>query len=222
MKLNWSWQTGVIAGAGVVAIVIAAAGFLLAVQPQRTKLRSVEDQISAAQAQFSAMHASASRKPQIDAAELFQLSRAMPEADDMPGILLALSQIAARSHAALVGVTPQPRVALANGSSAVPLQVTINGAWPQITTFLRLVRDQVALSGKRLAVAGRVFDVDSVQLTATNNSPLQAQLQMNAFDYGAPTAPTSTPGTQQATSTTATTTTSSGSQQAAGTQGSGG
>jgi Tfp pilus assembly protein PilO len=220
VNVKWSWQLGAIAGLGVLGLIVALVGFLVAVQPQRTKLRTVEAQIATAQSQFAALHATAGRKPQIQAAELFQLSRAMPKADDMPGILVGLSQLTSVSHVTLISVTPRPRVALADGSSAVPLAVTIGGTWTQVTSFLRHVRDQVALHGTRLAVAGRVFDVDNVQLTSQSQSPpLLAVLQMNAFDYGAPPSATATAGTQAATTTT---TTSSSSQQAAGTQGSGG
>jgi Tfp pilus assembly protein PilO len=218
VNVKWSWKLGAIVGFGALGFIVALAGFLLAVQPQRTKLSSVEAQIATAQAQFAALHATSGRKPQIHAAELFQLSRAMPNTDDMPGILLDLSQLAAVSHVSLVSVTPRPRVTLADGSAAVPMTVTIGGNWTQVTSFLRHVRDQVALSGSRLAVGGRVFDVDDVQLTSqTTNPPLQAVLEMNAFDYGAPPSATATAGTEAPT-----TTTTSGSQQAAGTSGSGG
>lgn len=219
MSIKWSWQLGAIVGLGVLALIVALAGFLLAIQPQRTKLASVEAQDATAQSQFAAMHATKGHAPQIGAAQLFQLSRAMPKADDMPGILLGLSQLSAVSHVDLIAVTPQPRVALADGSSAVPLTVTINGDWTEISSFLRHVRDQVTLHGKRLAVGGRVFDVDSVALTTQSKLPLQAVLAMNAFDYGAPPSATATAGTQAATTTT---TTTPSSQQAAGTQGSGG
>jgi Tfp pilus assembly protein PilO len=203
----------------VFAVVVAIAGYLLAIQPQRTKLSAVEAQITSAQAQLVGLHATAGKKPHLQTAQLFQLSRAMPNADDMPGILLDLSQLASASHATLIAVSPQSRVALLDGSSAVPLRVTVDGTWTEITSFLRHVRNQVSVSGTRLSVAGRVFDVDNVQLTtqAKPQSPLEAFLTINAFDYGAPPSATATAGTQAATTTTS----SSSSAQAAGAQGSG-
>ncbi|HEY2326629.1 MAG TPA: type 4a pilus biogenesis protein PilO [Gaiellaceae bacterium] len=219
MKLTW--QQGSMIVCGVVAVIIAAGGFLVAVRPQQTKLKSVDEQIATAQAQFAGLHATAGKKPQIDAAQLFQLSRAMPKADDMAGILLDLSQIATSSKVSLISVAPQSRVALADGSSAVPMQVTIAGSWSQVTAFLRDLRDQVQLNGKRLTVGGRVFDVDQVQLSAQQTKqPIQALLTLSAFDFGAPPSATATAG-QGAPSTTTTTTTSSGSQQAAGATGGG-
>lgn len=218
--MKWSWELGVLIGAAVLAFVIAVAGYLLVIQPQRTKLTAVKAQITSAQQQLVGLHATAGHKPQIEATQLFQLSRAMPASDDMPGILLNLSQLASESHASLVAVAPQPRVALPDGSSAVPLKVTVGGSWSAITSFLRHVREQVSVTGKRLSVAGRVFDVDNVQLLSEAKPlpPLEALLTINAFDYGAPPSATASAGTQAA---TAATTTSSSSTQAAGAQGGG-
>jgi len=200
---------------------------MLAIKPQTAKTRSLDAQIAQAQVQYLALHGGSHGAPELHAAELFQLSRAMPEKDDIPGIVLELARLAANSRVQLLAIVPQPRVALADGSSAVPLTVTVNGRWPKISAFMRLVGEEVKVRGKSFSVGGRLFDIDSIQITPPNVSSsstgIQAIVQMSAFDYGAPPSPTATAGAANGMTTTTTTSTtpaSSGSQQAAGASGS--
>lgn len=217
--------TLVAAGLGALALVIAAAGFLLAVEPQRSKAASVENQIAAAEVQLTSLHAGGTRGPSIRAAQLFQLAQAMPDEPDVPGILLDLGRAAQASGVSLAGVTPAATVVLPDGSSAIPLSVTVNGSWGGITAYLRLLRDQVQVHGQALTVSGRVLDVDNVQISANQTTSgkgaapskgeLQAILTMNAFAYGAPGSAATSPTSTSTTGTT-TTTTSSSSAEAAG------
>jgi hypothetical protein len=104
----------------------------------------------------------------------------------------------------------------------VPLRVTIVGGWNGVAAFLKHVDQQVRFDRRGFSVAGRLFDVDTIQITPTTGSDVQASLTMSAFDYGAPPSPSATAGgpasatTTDTTSTTTTTTPSSGTQQAAG------
>jgi Tfp pilus assembly protein PilO len=220
-------QTASVAALVFVAVLIAAGGFLTVVKPQQTKVRSLDAQIAAAQAQSAALHRAGSRVPQLRTAELFQLSRAMPDDDDMPGILFELSRLADAASVSLVAIQASPRVALPDGSSALPLRVTVDGRWIDVAAFLRRVREQVQRTTHGFSVAGRLFDIDDIQMQpgqeATGpQSTIEAQLTMNAFDYGAPPSPTATAGaagagTTGTTTTTTTTSPSSGSQQTSGT-----
>jgi hypothetical protein len=220
-----SRKTLACAGFGVLALLVALGGFLVVVKPQQSKVQSLDTQIAIAQAQYAALHTAGSHTPHLHAAELFQLSRAMPDNDDMPGILIELSHLANVSSVALTAVQPSPRLALTDGSSAVPLRVTIDGSWTNIAIFLRHVRNEVQGTKQHLSIAGRLFDIDNIQIEPrlSDTAPagtIEAVLTMNAFDYGAPPSPTATAGASGATSTTTTTTTttpSSGSQQAVGT-----
>jgi Tfp pilus assembly protein PilO len=204
----------VIGGLGALALIVALAGFLLAVRPQVSKTHKLDDEIAAAQLQLAGLRtAGTPKKPDIRAAELFQLARAMPDAPDMPGLLLELSRLADVSDVELAGLQPGQATQLTDGAMALPLQITVQGSWENVTRFLRNVRHNVrALAGGRLAVAGRLLDVDSIQISpAGTGSAIQAVLAVNAFQYGVAPAP----------APTTTTTTSSGStdQQAAGTTG---
>jgi hypothetical protein len=218
-------QTLAVAGFALLALVVAGAGFLLMVQPQRSKARSVGKQIAAAQAQLESLHSGSGPPPAIRAADLFRLAHAMPGVDDMAGVVLDLSQLAANSKLKLVSIRPSPRVALADGSSALPISVTVDGNWKGLSAFLKTVRRRVELAGRNsLAVTGRLYDIDNVQVqSAPTPNELEAVLTMDAFDYGAPPSPTATAGAANgstsagATTTTTTTTSGSGAPQAAGT-----
>lgn len=222
-------QQVTIAGLVLAAVVVALAGYVLAVRPQSAKVRSLDAKIQLAQQQYQTLHdASSGRDKSLHAAELFQLSRAMPDGDDQPGIMLELSRLAAASSVKLLSVSIQSRVALTDGSSAVPMNVTVDGSWLGVAHFLHQVRNEVQMHGTALSIGGRLFTVDQIEIVPSPNKSgwVEGQLKMNAFDYGAPPSPTATAGVTGSTTTTSTTTTTttpstSGSQQAAGAAGSG-
>jgi Tfp pilus assembly protein PilO len=186
------------------------------VQPQRKKAASLNEQIANAQAELAGLQSGGTKRPTIRAAELFQLARAMPDTPDVAGMLLDLSRLADQSRVELVSVQPSTPAALADGSTAVPLRVTVDGSWTTITDFLGAMRRQVQVHGGKLSVGGRLFDVDSVQVAQSQDKKraIEAQLTVNAFVYGASGVPGA--ATPTSTTTTTTTTSSSESQQAAG------
>jgi Tfp pilus assembly protein PilO len=223
MKKRPSTTLMAIGGLGAFALVVALAGFVIAVMPQLSKAGTLDDQIASAQLQLAGLHGGPAKKPDIKAAELFQLSRAMPDQPDMPGLLLELSRLADTSSVELAGLQPGAAAQLTDGAMALPLQLTVQGSWTNVTKFLRNLRANVRTHAGRLTVAGRLFDVDSVQITPVASGPasdIQAVLAVNAFQYSvAPPPPPVTSTTT--TSTTTTTSSSSTDQQAAGSTGGG-
>lgn len=216
--------TVVVGGLGALAIVVVLAGLLLVIQPQRAKADATGAKIAAAQRELASLHAGGTTHiPSIRAAELFQLSRAMPDGSDVPGIVLNLAQLADSSSVSLVSVKPSTPATLTNGATALPLSVTVDGNWSGVTRFLHNVRLQVRVRGSGLNVTGRLFDIDSIQLQpGAQGKGMEAVLSINAFSYGKPVPPAASPTTTSTTTTTTTTTTpASASEQAAGTTGTG-
>jgi hypothetical protein len=195
-------------------VVVAGGGWLLVVKPQRQQVQQLDLKIAGAQTQLATLRGTEPGTAVVGAPDLFRLAQAMPSNDDVPGILLNLSRLARASKLKLVAVRPSPRETLATGAAAVPVDITVDGSWRGLTSFLRAARQQVALRGTDLAVTGRLFDVDDIQVTAAQApTEIEAVLSLSAFDYGAPPSESATAGTANAsttTSTTATTTTSSG------------
>jgi hypothetical protein len=226
MKMKALDRTKLILGGLVlVAIVVAIAGFVLAVQPQQSKQSSLDDQIATQQVELANLHTRVHNgKPDLQAAELFQLYRAMPDTVDQAGIVLTLAQLAERAHVTIVSVQPSTTVTLTDGAQAVPVAVVLGGTWSQVAAFLAALRSQVKTHGQQLAVAGRLFDIDQIQVgtsqpgsasSGPQAGPIEVHLGLNAFVYGTPPPPT----TPSATTTTSTTPSTSGSEQAAGTTG---
>ena len=192
----------------VAALGVAAGGYLVLVQPQRQRAQVLATRIADARAQLASLREGADGKPVVGASDVFRLAQAMPAADDVAGILLDLSRLARASRLSLVAVRPAPRISLPDGAAAVPIGVTLDGSWSGLSSFLRAVRGQVAVRGDGLSVVGRLFDVDSLQVTATSPPhELEAVLALSAFDYGAPASQSATAGA----STTETTATTAGS-----------
>jgi hypothetical protein len=199
------------------AFVVLGAGAFLVVLPQRSKTQTLDGKIADAQAQLLALHRSGPRSvPTVDAVSVYDLTRAMPDSDDMPDALVELARLASASKATLAGVRPAAVTALPNGSSALPIQLTVNGSWQAVSGFLARLRNEVEPDGGTWRVHGRLFEIDTVQLTPGEGDGLQALLGISAFDYGPPPAhPTTT------TTTTTTTTPAPTGQQAAGVPGEG-
>ncbi|HVW89088.1 MAG TPA: type 4a pilus biogenesis protein PilO [Gaiellaceae bacterium] len=199
----------------VLAIVVLGAGGFFVVLPQRSQTHTLDGKIAEAQAQLLALHRSGTRGvPTVDAVSVYDLTRAMPDSDDMPDALVELARLASASKATLAGVRPAAATVLSNGSSALPIQLTVNGSWQAVSGFLARLRNEVEPDGSTWRVHGRLFEIDTVQLTPEGDG-LQALLGISAFDYGTPAAHPTT------TTTTTTTTPAPSSEQAAGLPGEG-
>jgi hypothetical protein len=217
---------------GLVAsgLAVLALGLVLVVQPQRDELKTLHTQIDQAQTEIASTQASRAGTSSAGATQIFQLSRAMPVADDMPGILLSLSRTAAATSTALISVRPSNRMTLPDGSSAVPLQIVLDGSYAGVEHFLAQLRAAVRVVRGNARTDGRLFLVDQVQLTSSSGSPagtgpqseMSATLNLVAFDYSAPAVTASGTGLA-ATSATGEATNGSASVSAAGpTTGAGG
>ncbi len=217
----------ILGGLVLVALIVGIAGFMMVVQPQQSKQSSLDSQIASQQIELANLHTRVhDGKPDLQAAELFQLGRAMPDTVDQAGIVLTLAQLAERAHVSILSVQPSTAVTLTDGAQAVPVVVVLGGTWSNVAAFLVALRSQVKTHGQQLVVAGRLFDVDQIQVAMSQSQsgsggsspqagPIEVHLNLNAFVYGTPAPPT----TPSSTTTTSTTPSTSSSEQAAGTTG---
>jgi hypothetical protein len=185
------------------AVLVGVAGYLTAVRPQQAHARRLDGRIADAQAQLLALEQARSSAAAVSPAELYQLARAMPTADDVPDILLDLDRAARAAHVQLVSVRPSPDAPLADGSKAVPLTVVVGGSYAHATSFLRAMRSEVQRGRGGIVATGRLFGVDGVQLTLGEGNDVVATIQMNAFVYAPP--PTTTAASTTVTTTDAST-----------------
>jgi type IV pilus assembly protein PilO len=202
---------GVIVGA---ILVVALAGWFLLVRPQGAKVTDLKRQATDVEQRIQAYHqqvAAARSAPKIEVADVYRLAKAMPSKTDMPDLLLELSQLARDTGIRFDSISPQAGVVVGS-YQVLPITVTFNGNFYNLSDFLYRLRSLVSVHGGRLDATGRLFAVDTLTF---NESPLkfpqiQATLVIDAFVYGAaapvPTAIPTTP-TETTTSTTTTTTT---------------
>jgi hypothetical protein len=210
-KVSLSRRNLLLYGLPVFGLLLGLTGHFALVAPQKAKAQQLQSQLASVQAQVdAASHKPANRvkhpKPKsVDASDLFQLTKAMPDSNDMPGILLDLSKLAAASNVSIASVTPSAIVPL-SGYGALPLSVVLTGKFDQVAGFLRRLRGQVAVrKNGRPDAAGRLFVTNEVQMTSTDGSSVSATLNLDAFVYGAGT-PAPAVGATGASGATTTTT----------------
>jgi Pilus assembly protein, PilO len=223
--------------AAAAVLVLAVFGWLALVRPEASKLESVRaDEVAAQQTltDYQQRLAATRSAPRIDVADIYRLAAAMPDKVDMPELILELSQLARDSGIRFESITPQGASSVGS-YSALPIAVTFNGNFYNLSDFLYRLRSLVSVHAGRLDATGRLFEVDTLsfgesQLKFPN---IEASLVIDAFVYGssatlpaATAAPISTTttttgattssGTTPETNTTPTTSTTSGNASAAG------
>jgi Tfp pilus assembly protein PilO len=194
----------------MIFISVCAVGYFALISPERSQASQLSGQIASVQTELTVAEGASAKPLPFRASDLFRLAKAMPSANDMPGIVIELRNLAAQSSVALTAVRPAPPMPLALGYSALPVAVTVAGTYTAVSRFMGLIRRDVRLSGTApLEVGGRLFDADSIQLqAAAKGDSLTATLALDAFVYTG--AILSSPGTTngQSTSSTGSTTTS--------------
>jgi hypothetical protein len=194
---------------------VAGLAYLVVVGPQRSKAAEMQSEVTAMTKQVDAARAKSidGRKvAPIKIADLFRLSKAMPDQTDMSGLLLQLNGLAADTGIVFDSITPQA-VTSQTGYQVVPVQVVFHGNFYDLADLLYRLRTLVTVNGGRLDATGRLFAVDTVDFAEGKGGfpEIQANLLIDAFVYGTGTATgpatASTPATGTTTDTSTTTTT---------------
>ena len=204
----------VIAAVVVGLIVYGLAGYFLLVSPQKSKAAELERQTAATEQQidqYRILAAQAAATPPIRVAELFRLTKAMPDSVDMAGVILELSRVARQSGIEFDSITPQGATPV-SGYSTVPLTVEFDGNFYELSDFLFRLRNLVRVHAGELDAQGRLFLVDSISFgeSTTSFPQIKASMTVHAFVYGdlsVPAPAETAPATTDTTSTTTETTT---------------
>jgi hypothetical protein len=193
----------------VAALAVAlAVGWFVVIAPKRSEASKLARQIDDTRALIAAAQSGGSETQvqPIRVADLFQLSRAMPDRSDIPGVLLQLSEISAETGVNFQSITPHDPVQL-GAYQQVGIDLVFQGHFYDLSDFLYRLRNLVGVHNGVLAATGRLFSVDSI---AFNEGELQfpqvkATLTVSAYVFGDGTltiAPTVTGAAQAATVTT--------------------
>ena len=176
-------------------VLVAAAAWVGVVSPKRSNVTKLKGQVVAAQTQLAtATQAAAVANKAAEAAAL----KAMPADADEPGILDQLNSLGRHTGVLVATVTPNATSVTPN---TVGLSVTVDGTYFQIAKFLNKLRTQVRVgSGGRVVAGGRLFDVQSVNISQGNaTGQLAATIIANASIYNAATAAAPTTASTSAT-----------------------
>lgn len=207
-------RTLVVLAAAAVVVYALALWFLL-VAPKRAEATAVADDVVAAELQLVEAQAQANRPQALPptgarVSDVLRLSKAMPSSADQPGLVLELDRLARSTGVKLGSITPREPVIDAGGPTAIPVVVTAEGSFRQITRFVRRARELVRFSGGKVRATGRLFTVQSVELAESNAKRfpfIDATITMNAFVYDGPIVPEAPPppaGAEEDTSSGAT------------------
>ena len=176
----------------VLLIVFTFVGRMMLVSPQGKKAKDVQAQIDAVNAQISQRHidlrTSATPEP-IKVADLFKLTKAMPDREDMPGIILTISEVARQSgiHFDLIEPEPDPATSTPTGNYTVRrVHLLFKGDFYALSDFLYRLRNLVAVRQGKLDASGRLFSVQKLTMNVQQNEfpSIGAELHVNAYQYG--------------------------------------
>jgi Tfp pilus assembly protein PilO len=175
---------------GIAIVMVAAVAYMVVIRPKRAEAGRLDEQIAEMQTKVSA--ARLASRPQkadtaIKVADVFEVSKAMPDNADMPGIILDLNSVAEATGIKFLSIqpaAPTPKT----GYSAIGITLTFEGNYFDLTDFLFRLRNLVAVRDGRLVSSGRLFTLDTLSMKEGKNGfpDINAGLTVSAYVYGAP------------------------------------
>jgi Tfp pilus assembly protein PilO len=153
-------------------LILAAVAYFVLVGPKRGEAGRLADEIAELQTKVQT----------AKLAGLFELTKAMPDKDDMPGIILEINAIAEASGVTFKSIAPQPLV-LGQGYRSLPISLSFEGNYYDLTDFLFRMRNLVAVRDGKLSAAGRFFTLDTIDMHDAGLPRIEAVLVVSAYSY---------------------------------------
>ena len=187
-------------------LIVAAVGFFLLLKPKMDEGGRLDDSIAEFEGKIDvalAAQRTAGSSEQIEVADFFRLTKAMPDTTDIAGVILELNGVAEASGVEFLSITPQapaPR----EGFQSTPIQLTFEGNYYDLTDFLFRLRNLVVVRDGELDATGRLFTLDALGFAEGPEGfpQIQATLTVSAYTY-APAPPAAAPETTPPATTTA-------------------
>ena len=215
MKLKQLPQPALFGLMVAAAAIVLGAGWMLLVSPQRHKVSDLHKQTLAVQqeiaddlARSAAAKSAVSAVPKIRVAPIYKLAKAMPSITDMPDLVLELNQTANAAGVTLTSIAPGDLVAGLTGYSTIPITLAVTGDFYSVTDLIYRLRNLVSVRNGTLEANGRLFAINSVNLSPSLGNTVSANINLDTYVYSpatsvpAATAPATTPATTTPTSTT--------------------
>jgi len=173
---------------GLAIVIVAAVAYMLVIRPKRAEAGRLDEQIG--EMQMKVTSARLASRPQqaastIKVADVFEVSKAMPDTDDMPGIILDLNSVAEATGIKFVSIQPSAPTPK-TGYSAIAITLTFEGNYFDLTDFLFRLRNLVTVRDGRLSSSGRLFTLDSLSMKEGKDGfpTINAGLTVSAYVYG--------------------------------------
>jgi Tfp pilus assembly protein PilO len=171
-------------------VILGAVAFFFLVKPNMDEKGDLEERIAEFQVEVELARAAQSRpeapgEETIQVADLFRLTKAMPDASDMAGVILELKAVADSAGVDFISIAPQSIATRADGLTAIPIALTFAGDYYRLTDFLFRLRNLVFVRDGTLQAVGRLFVLDSLNLAEGSEGfpDVQAALTLSAFVY---------------------------------------
>jgi Tfp pilus assembly protein PilO len=172
-------------------VVYAAAGYFLLVGRQSAKASELKEQVAQVETKItearlaSRRAAAAPTQEKVRVADLFRLSKAMPDQTDMPGVLLELNKVARDTGIEFESIVPGASLPEA-GFQVVPIDLVFQGDFYDLADFLYRTRTLVVVQDGALHARGRLFNVEKIEFgEGKDHFPkIRASLRLEAYVYG--------------------------------------
>ena len=188
-KLRTEAKVALLVGGILLGLV---AGWFLVIAPKRHDASALKQEIADTRDQISVAQGvkTPTAPPPIRVADLFKLSRAMPNTADIPGVILQLSSVAAETGVEFESITPHDPVSY-GAYQQVAVDLAFEGRFYDLSDFLYRLRNLVAVHHGVLNATGRLFTVDSITFNqgAQSFPQVKATLTVSAYVFGDGTAP---------------------------------
>jgi Pilus assembly protein, PilO len=218
-------QSALIAGLVGGFVLIALLGYFILISPQRSKAADLQKQIDNTEHLISETRAlTLQRKnaPKIRVADIYRVTKAMPDQADMAGIVLELNRVATDTGITFDSIEPQSAAVLSD-YQAVPIQLVFDGNFYDLSDFLYRLRNLVDVRRGALDATGRLFAIDQLSFDEGDEGfpRIRATLVVDAFVYGTQAPATAAPEPSATTTAGSTTTAGTGTTATTGTTPSG-
>jgi type IV pilus assembly protein PilO len=163
----------------IALVIVAAVGYFALIRPKHgeagrltTEIAELDHKVTEARLAQRAR----AQAPAIRVAELFDLSKAMPNKEDMPGVILELNSVAASAGIRFIAIAPQGTISKV-GYKVQPIQLTFHGNYFGLSDFLFRLRNLVTVRDGVLRASGRLFTLDNIDF---HQSPIDKFPQVEA------------------------------------------
>ena len=175
---------------GVAILILAGVAYMIVIRPKRAEAGRLDEQIAEMQMKVTAAQLASRPQQQataIKVADVFEVSKAMPDTDDMPGIILDLNSVAEATGIKFVSIQPSAATPK-TGYSAIGITLSFEGNYFDLTDFLFRLRNLVTVRDGRLSSSGRLFTLDTLSMKEGKDGfpSINAGLTVSAYVYGAP------------------------------------